>query len=86
MADDYVLGCDPGEDPRRPGNTQRVVILQTPDVCCVVWEFGFTLISYLSLFVLETTGQAFEKIWTSSKQTHLADTWIAQDDMQNMGM
>lgn len=55
--DDYVLRCDPGEDSRRPGNGERVGVLQI-----IVWEFRFSLISYLLLVVLETMGQAFKEI------------------------
>ena len=47
---------------KKAGDGERMGILQTSGVCCIVWEFRFTLISYLLLFVLETMGQAFEEI------------------------
>lgn len=56
------MGCDLGEDPRRLGDGERAGVLQISDVCCIVWEFRFSLISYLLLFVLETMGQAFKEI------------------------
>lgn len=62
MADESVLRCDPEEDPKRLGDAEGAGSLQRSGVCCVVWEFRFTLLSHIVLLLLATMALASEEL------------------------